>query len=392
MENKKMNIKQGVARIDTDTIIHSANNLGEVQKKALLYFISKIDHNKEFKKGIPVSVIIPFSDMVKGLGTYGINWKKGKLKFDQFTRELAQAQIEFLSEVVVNGKPLIGIKNWFSGISPVIKNGTPCYEVIFNSDIMNTITNLKKFTRLYSKDFAHITGKSTIDLFSVFVALNGKQSQFKDKIEVKFSVDELKRKLNIKINEYQDIRDFKKFIIDYAVKQINKSTSIYVWYEHIKTGRKITGFHFFIVKNYSNDRDSYLPSPNDLGTLTLYQYEAYKILKTYGVIPGIILKQFIPKLPKGAMEGYEDLFIKACINHFENNTNKKTLKEKTGAFVQWFCTNKIYTDDSSLEFVKIREQVLDKLKKLDPIQFDERVRNQKITIIDKYGEQGLLSL
>ena len=45
-------------------------------------------------------------------------------------------------------------------------------------------------------------------------------------------------------HEYKAMGDFKKFVLDLAVKQINEYTDITVKYEQHKKGRTITGFTF----------------------------------------------------------------------------------------------------------------------------------------------------
>ncbi|MBE7443034.1 MAG: replication initiation protein [Flavobacteriales bacterium] len=388
MENVQ-EYKTGVARINTDTIINSATNLSETQKRALFYLISLIDHNKFLPNEI-ITVTIPFADMVKGLGTFGIKWKDGKIKYREFISELLTAKLEFLSEVEVNGEIFSDEYPWFSGIENKNLNGTHNITIGFNPRINNTIYNLKQFTRLYSNDFVGLKGRIVIDLFSLLVATFRKQSSFKDKVIAVFYINDLKKRLNVDVDEYKVTNDFKRKVLDRSIQQINLYTSIYVWVENIKENKKTIGFKFFIVRNFANSKDNFTPSNREVGQLKIYEYEAYRILKNYGVVPGIIVKQIIPNLPKGVLKGYEDLFIKACIQDFELNTNQKTAKGKTGAFVQWFCQNKVYSQDNDITFNRIREIVLAKFKTLSAEEHNERNSNTDLTVLAKYGEQSVL--
>lgn len=381
--------KTGVARINTDIIINSANDLTETQKRALFFFVSKIDHNKEFLPDESIVVNIHFADLVKGLGTFGIKWKDGKKKLQEFIDEVLNSKLTVLSDVEVDGKVFAKTTKytWFSGIGDINQQ---YIDIRFNRDINNVIYNLKQYTRLYSSEYAKLKGKYTLDLFSLLIAIHDKQAKYKDKIVVDFTINQLKDRLNIKHEEYEVFKDFRVKVIDYAVKQINEMTTIYAWYDYIKEGRTIIGFKFYLVKNYANTKEDFTPTQKEISKLKIYEYEAYRILKNYGVVPGIIIKQIIPNLPKGVLNGFEDLFIKACIQDFEQNTNQKTAKGKTGAFVQWFCHNKVYSQENDITFNRIREKVIAKFKTLSQEEHSERSSNNNLTVLEKYGEQAVI--
>lgn len=59
-----------------------------------------------------------------------------------------------------------------------------------------------------------------------------------------FDLKTFRDQLGVGINEYRLIADFKKRVLDLAVKQINDHTDILVKYEQHKAGRTITGFSF----------------------------------------------------------------------------------------------------------------------------------------------------
>ena len=55
---------------------------------------------------------------------------------------------------------------------------------------------------------------------------------------------EFRQKLGVLPEEYPRMFDFKKYVLDSALKQINAHTDIQVTYEQHKTGRSITGLSF----------------------------------------------------------------------------------------------------------------------------------------------------
>jgi plasmid replication initiation protein len=60
-----------------------------------------------------------------------------------------------------------------------------------------------------------------------------------------FNLDEFRGQMGL-TTEYKQMSDFKKYVLDIAIKQINDNTDIIATYEQIKFGRKIAGFVFKI--------------------------------------------------------------------------------------------------------------------------------------------------
>ncbi|WP_147265424.1 replication initiation protein RepM, partial [Acinetobacter baumannii] len=57
-------------------------------------------------------------------------------------------------------------------------------------------------------------------------------------------LSDFRQKLGVLETEYKRMYDFKKYVLDLAIKQINKHTDITVKVEQHKTGRTISGFSF----------------------------------------------------------------------------------------------------------------------------------------------------
>ena len=77
-------------------------------------------------------------------------------------------------------------------------------------------------------------------------------------IERELKVDELRTKLNVPANAYKGkMCNFRQFVLDNPIKDINKNTQYFVYYEAIKTGRKITSFKFFCNCNNTRKDNEY---------------------------------------------------------------------------------------------------------------------------------------
>ena len=82
-----------------------------------------------------------------------------------------------------------------------------------------------------------------------------------------FSLEEFRARLGIEKDQYKLMSDFKKRVLDLAIKDINEKTDIKATYEQHKQGRMITGFSFSFkhkkkeissIKNESNISDLFL--------------------------------------------------------------------------------------------------------------------------------------
>ena len=132
----------------------------------------------------------------------------------------------------------------------------------FNEDMRRFILDIYKSYKEY--------GFTKIDMQQIFVlgSTYGMRIlelllQYRGKaknriIEREFEIDELRYKLNVPDGAYKGkICNFKQFVLDYPIKDINKNTQYNVSYETIKTGRKVTGFKFYCNCNKAIKDEEY---------------------------------------------------------------------------------------------------------------------------------------
>jgi plasmid replication initiation protein len=113
----------------------------------------------------------------------------------------------------------------------------------FTEDMVPLITRLESHFTAYRLELvAKLTSTHAIRLYELLV-------QYRQIGERKFSIEELKNILGLEKTEYSGrtaISDFKKWVIDPSVKQINEHTDLLVGYENIKAGRSVVGLLFTI--------------------------------------------------------------------------------------------------------------------------------------------------
>lgn len=141
-------------------------------------------------------------------------------------------------------------------------------KIEFHREIMPYLINLKKnFTQHALSDLAELNSKYSIILYrwlsmnyNQYEHYNVKGGRRADQVESyrnpSISVKEL-RIMTDTINEYKDMNNFTKKVLNKPLEEINTHTSFNVTYEKVKKGRSIDSIVFHIEKKRCADDNSY---------------------------------------------------------------------------------------------------------------------------------------
>nr|WP_181717018.1 replication initiation protein RepM [Psychrobacter sp.]QJS05590.1 DNA replication protein [Psychrobacter sp.] len=118
----------------------------------------------------------------------------------------------------------------------------------FTHDVVPLITRLEQqFTSYDIEQISSLNSGYAIRLYELLI-----QWRSVGKTPV-FDLQQFRQQLGVEEIKYSRMSDFKKYVLDFAVQQINEHTDITVKYDQHKQGRIITGFTFnFKVKAKSN--------------------------------------------------------------------------------------------------------------------------------------------
>ena len=126
---------------------------------------------------------------------------------------------------------------WVSQIAYVDNSAT--VELIFAPAIIPLVTRLEEqFTSYELKQVSGLSSAYAIRLYEVLIAW---RSTGKTPV---IELSDFRQKLGVLEAEYKRMYDFKKYVLDLAIKQINEHTDITVKVEQHKKGRTISGFSF----------------------------------------------------------------------------------------------------------------------------------------------------
>jgi plasmid replication initiation protein len=134
------------------------------------------------------------------------------------------------------------VTRWVSFVT--YKEGEGAVELGFSPVVVPLFNNLKeRFTVYALEQIAGLTSAHAVRLYELLI-----QWRSVGKTPV-FEIAKFREILGIQPEEYKRMTDFKKRVLDAAIKQVNRFTDIKTAYEQHKQGRSITGFSFsFITK------------------------------------------------------------------------------------------------------------------------------------------------
>lgn len=129
-------------------------------------------------------------------------------------------------------------------------SGEGVVKIAFTDMVLPLISDLEsKFTYYELEQISGLKSQYAIRLYEMLMSWRSKGEM------PTISITELKKRLDLG-DKYSAVKDFKKYVIDLAIEQINEHTDIIASYEQHKRGRAISGFTFsFKFKKTTSDRD-----------------------------------------------------------------------------------------------------------------------------------------
>ena len=144
---------------------------------------------------------------------------------------------QFSYQENIDGRIANMTSRWVQKIGYIDNSATVVFT--FADDVIPLVTELQKhFTSYEIKQTAHLTSGYAVRLYELLIAWRsaGKTPQIK--------LDEFRDKIGVLKHEYPRMDNFKRIVLDPAIKQINAHTDLTISCEQHKTGRVITAFSF----------------------------------------------------------------------------------------------------------------------------------------------------
>jgi plasmid replication initiation protein len=249
--------KQQMTQVVKDNVLINASySLDLVEQRVVLQGIVKSrDTETGFNALTPVA--IHASEYEKQFGVS----KDGAYKaLKDAVQSLFERQFSFTE--LQDGKLKVVKSRWVSQIAYV--DDLAEVQIIFSPAVASMCSRLEKhFTSYDLAQVANLSSKYAVRLYELVIAWKstGKTPEF--------SLAEFRNQLGLLDNEYIPMNNFKKYVLELAVTQINEHTDIKLDYEQHKKGRAISGFSFRLkskVKQQKIEQQQRDPNTADLFT------------------------------------------------------------------------------------------------------------------------------
>ncbi|NLV23120.1 MAG: replication initiation protein [Syntrophomonadaceae bacterium] len=207
-------------------IMNSSYDLNLEEQKLILSLASLVHPDDEGFKPYQMKII----DIME---LFGVETKTKYTEIPRITKDLMKKVFEIQAE-----NKLIQVA-WLSSAEYV--KGSGVVELEFSPKLKPYMLQLKeRFTQYQLANVLRMKSRYSPRLYEIL-----KANEFKKQGYEVIEVAELRRLLKAEKN-YPRYNDFKKRIIEQAVKEINELTDLHIEYDEIKTGRAITSLKFYI--------------------------------------------------------------------------------------------------------------------------------------------------
>ena len=223
--------------VKDNALIEASHKLGEVEQRLILLAILKArETGDNVAELIGKELIIHADDYAK---TFGINRQMSYKALKKAVMGLYRAEWGY-KYINSKGNKVVRYERFTQSAEYIEGEGVVSFK--FADAIIPMLVELeKRFTVYEIEQVANLSSSYAMRLYEFCVQHLDKK---KGKGWLDISLDELRFRLGLLPTEYNRMGDFKKGVLDLAVKQINEKTDISVDYEQKKQGRTIVGFRF----------------------------------------------------------------------------------------------------------------------------------------------------
>lgn len=279
--------------VKDNSLIQSSYTLDTVEQRLILLAIVQA---RETEKGLTENSLLEVHAS-SYINTFNVEKHTAYTVLKEASKSLFDRYATYHDTNPETGKDRSFHCRWVDKIGYEESSGTVYLR--FTADIVPLITRLEKnFTKYEIEQISKLTSMYAIRLYELLIQWrsNGKTPIF--------NLEVFRSRLGVEDGQYKTMCNFKTFVLDFALKQINKFTDIIAKYEQHKSGKKIIGFHFtFKFKENKNTQEK-LVRKNEFYKLTDSQLELFSKklahLQELGKLAdeGITYEAFSSKLKK----------------------------------------------------------------------------------------------
>ena len=227
-----------------NALVEASYRLSVAEQRIMLACIAQISRDQEITDEVMYTVSATDIAALSGATT---NADYNELK--KAALRLKRREVRIAYEPNGGGqKPEVLIANWVQSI--VYAESAGLVRLRFNKDMLPYLCQLsEQFTRYALADVAKMSSAYAIRLYELLIQWRGTGERV-------IEIDWLREALQLE-GRYPAIKDFKKYVLDISIAQINELSPLWVKWDQRKTGRRVTHlvFTFGEKKNKESDEE-----------------------------------------------------------------------------------------------------------------------------------------
>lgn len=217
--------------VKTNSLVMAIQKLTISETRLMQLAIIEARSNGALDHGTPI--YIHAETYAETFNTTAENGYKALLEAET---KLFERRFQFISEL---GNPVKS--RWVTSVEYI--RGEYTLKIKLSDDLINEVTKIDGYKQFFTsyrlEQTSELKSVYSIRLFELLIQ-NLKIGK------VSFDLDVFRLQIGIEADEYVLMSNFKKFVLDSSVEEINKKTDLKIGYEQHKQGRKIVGFTFDI--------------------------------------------------------------------------------------------------------------------------------------------------
>lgn len=225
--------------VKDNALIDASFNLSLVEQRLMLLAIVEARELPKLTPETPVEI-----NVLAYIHQYKTDKSEAYKQLSEASKSLFNRQFSYLDRYA--DTDAITISRWVNEITYAKDKGM--VVLYLNRNVIIMISRLEEqFTKYHLEQVSGFKSKYSIRLYELLIKyLNIGNSK-------KFDLNEFRDKLGLGVSEYKAMSDFKLYVLDKAINEINKKTDINIKYDQFKSGRIVTHFLFNVkakpVKN-----------------------------------------------------------------------------------------------------------------------------------------------
>ena len=238
--------------VKDNALIDASFNLSLVEQRLMLLAIVEAREIQDLTPDTPIEI-----KASSYREQYNSDSSEAYKQLAEATKQLFNRQFSYVDKY--KGEDAITVSRWLNEATYINNKGT--VVIYLNRNVISMISRLEaNFTKYLLDQVSDFKSQYSIRLYELLI-------KYKDiGNSKKYTIEEIRSLLGIGVNEYKVLADFKKRVLDLAVKEINDKTDTTIKYEQFKEGRTISHILFKIGKKLAKKKKD----SKDLNTVDMF--------------------------------------------------------------------------------------------------------------------------